>query len=319
MAATNPLELKQLGEDNVRRFAATIARLFCVERAQFDATIACGNTGVYMAELARMTLVHLGKDAPTVLRMPIRRFKNAEAKRKFDSSNSSTLKHRSRQADPVRSLPEIVFDNAVLLPGLRDEFAAVPTCRRFLFVDDEIHSSLTVRSALDVLQRLQKVAEYPSVTIVAENHNLLWPYHDEKMFLHFLPFRLGSGAVNLVARAVSDDAASACAALSDDGVEFKQYGNLLLRLPLKDDHGAAPRFTTEFVKLAERRIPGFALLCAQHRRYIDGLIREGINSMVPAVSGLGTAVETRPHGPLHADLPVAVPARAASETDTSAG
>lgn len=272
--------LKNLGEENIKDFASTIQRLFLVEQSKFDLVIACGNTGLYIAELMKITLRQIGKKTPPLISIPLQRFKNKKAQKKFDSASIRGLKHLLKQLDPVRSLPEIVFDNSLLLPELLPKVRKLKKCKNILFVDDEIHGSLTVRLALDLLYQTGKVAKLPHITIVAENHNLLWPYHNPKMFLHFLPYGIkkgtGSRYNNIISHAIHTQAARALKRLFREKLDRKNYVSILLGLPIKVFDGQQPRFSHEYNQRVKERIQDFRQLSRQHREYLEVLVQKGL-------------------------------------------
>jgi len=267
-------KIKQLAEENIRFFTSDIKRLLVIENMNFDLILACGNTGIYLAELTKWIFNELKIKHPLVLKLPIQRFCKSEAQKWPDSKMEA--KRLRYQINPAKNFPLVIFDNSVLLPELKKQIFGQKKYKNILFVDDEIHSTLTIRLALDLLQKSGHLSNQPNVTIVAENHNLIWPYHNPDVFLHFLPFGIHKQLNNLISNAVSSDFIGSVLQYLPEDFNKKSVVNLLLDLPVKVFNGKKPNFTKQFNLKLRKEMTEYDVQKKEHKKYLMKLIHEGL-------------------------------------------
>ena len=150
----------ELAKSRIKMFSAAIARQLLEFGETFDLLMGAGNSGLFMTKIAEMIYEHLSLKTPTVLNLPIYRFKEDNT----TINNSSQLVSRLKQ-----TLKNLEVNN-------------------ILFVDDEIMRALTVKECFNLILKANPNINHLTATIIAENHFFEWHYKMPKVSISFFAY-----------------------------------------------------------------------------------------------------------------------------------
>lgn len=152
----------ELGQLRLKRLAALLYLLIKEKGEKFDLIVGGGNSGVFVQEIVKMVYKRVGVELPPVILFPIYRPSNQQG-----VSVSKDL--------------------------VEEQLKDLKNINKVLFVDDEIMRGQTARICFETIRdylRNRNENVYLSCTIVAENHNFIWPYDLKNISVRFLPFAL---------------------------------------------------------------------------------------------------------------------------------
>lgn len=230
----------------------------------YDAILACGNTGLFMAEVLRLYFGEMGWQYPEVVALPILRFEDHEKHKLYEEQLDEMLR-ASVQVDPVKAHPEIFFDNRVLLPWVKEKYGNMKELKRILFVDDEILTGFTVRTGLHILQEIGIASEDLHVTIVAENHGFRWYESNCDMLMTFAPYGVVEPTLgyNIITSLFSESQMRQLHACISCEMKDQSLVNAVLGLPVKGFDGKVPFWNEEPAKELTKHCAGYEELREQ--------------------------------------------------------
>lgn len=256
------MDIGQKAEQNLNGLVRTIYRLLVIENKKFDLIVAPGTTGVFVCKLTEMIYHKLDKPFPPKLLLPIVRYKGEEK-------------------------PENLFDNSELLPDVIEQLNGknIGDLKEILFVDDELYGGNALRECLKLIlkyKELQNVTSETICTIVAEDQRGPRQYNLPEVTFNFEFYEKGineySNAITYFYPSHLEDPLTQ--ALGDK-IGTHAVVNVLFDLPIrpKGPNLFDPRYTNEFNKLAEEKIPNLSDLRKEAKYITERLIDQFLSEI----------------------------------------
>jgi len=152
---------KELAESRIKMFAASLYRQLIDFNEKYDVVLGAGNSGLFMTKLTEMIYEYLNIKTPSILNLPIYRFKE----------DGKTLN-----------------DNSFLIPQFKESMQNINSIKNILFVDDEIMRGLTANECLNLILQANPNINHFNATIIAENHFFEWHYKIPKISISFFAY-----------------------------------------------------------------------------------------------------------------------------------
>jgi hypothetical protein len=152
---------RELAKSRIKMFVAALRRQLIDFKESYDLLLGSGNSGLFMTKIAKMTYDALNITAPSVLNLPIYRFKEDG---------------------------ETLHDNSFLVTYVKEELKGLQPISNILFVDDEIMRGLTAKECFNLILKAYPNINHISATIIAENHFFEWHYKMPKVLMSFFAY-----------------------------------------------------------------------------------------------------------------------------------
>ncbi len=152
---------RDLAKSRIKMFIAAIYRQLIDYKEKYDLLLGAGNSGLFMTKITEAIYEYLDIKVPSVLNLPIYRFKE----------DGVTL-----------------HDNSFLATQVREKLQGIQTVSNILFVDDEIMRALTAKECLQLILEADSTIDHLSATIIAENHFFEWHYKMPKVSISFFAY-----------------------------------------------------------------------------------------------------------------------------------
>lgn len=152
---------KELAESRIKMFAATLCRQLVDFNEKYDVVLGAGNSGLFMTKLTEMIYEYLNIKSPSILNLPIYRFKE----------DGKTLN-----------------DNSFLIPQVKESMQKINSIKNILFVDDEIMRGFTANECFNLILQANPNINHLNATIIAENHFFEWHYKIPKISISFFAY-----------------------------------------------------------------------------------------------------------------------------------
>ena len=151
---------KELAKSRIKMFIGALCRQLIDFKENYDFLIGSGNSGLFMTKIALMTYETLNITTPSVLNLPIYRFKEDGA---------------------------TPYNNSFLITYVKEQLKS-PTINNILFVDDEIMRGLTAKECYSLILKAFPNINHLNATIIAENHFFEWHYKIPKVSIRFFAY-----------------------------------------------------------------------------------------------------------------------------------
>lgn len=152
---------RELAKSRIKMFVATICRQLIDSKEKYDLLMGSGNSGLFMTKIALMAYDVLNIKAPSVLNVPIYRFKEDGA---------------------------TPHDNSYLVTFVKEKLHGLHAINNVLFVDDEIMRGLTAKECYSLVLKAYPNINHLNTTIIAENHFFEWHYRMPKVSIRFFAY-----------------------------------------------------------------------------------------------------------------------------------
>lgn len=152
---------RELAKSRIKMFAGALSRQLIDYKENYDLLLGSGNSGLFMTKIAKMTYDALNITTPSVLNLPIYRFKE----------DDTTL-----------------YDNSFLITHVKEKLKILSTINNILFVDDEIMRGLTAKKCFNLILKASPNINHLNATIIAENHFFEWHYKIPKVSISFFAY-----------------------------------------------------------------------------------------------------------------------------------
>ncbi|OGH20174.1 MAG: hypothetical protein A3D74_02700 [Candidatus Levybacteria bacterium RIFCSPHIGHO2_02_FULL_37_13] len=152
---------KELAKSRIKMFIGALCRQLIDFKENYDLLLGSGNSGLFMTKIALMTYESLNVTAPSVLNLPIYRFKEDGAK---------------------------LHDNSFLETYVKEQLKSISSINNILFVDDEIMRGLTAKECFSLILKAFPNINHLDATIIAENHFFEWHYKMPKISISFFAY-----------------------------------------------------------------------------------------------------------------------------------
>lgn len=191
------IDLFDLAQIRVQQMVATVARLLLDEKEAFDVVISGGDSGLITTNICSQTYKQLKQPLPTVINLPIQRYKNEQLERYYHD-------------DLNKYVPKIL------------------KLKQVLFIDDEIMIGWTAKTCIEALLAKNPVNNLKCI-IVAENHFFEWHFDKPEIFIRlFSHARVIPGINQIFAYLISDEEYSYIQTITADIKDRQQAVALLI-------------------------------------------------------------------------------------------
>lgn len=255
-------ELKHYAARNFKGYIALLYFLLKIKGMKFDLIVGAGDSGYGMVTFAELVYNVLHIPVPAKIMLPLQRYKNPET---YWSDN-----------------PDDFYDNASILPEVKEQLKDVLQVKNVLYVDDEI--SYVGLTAKEIAKLLLKAfpAEKFTFTIVAEDQGLLWRENDPKVNVNLYSIcesvdKLYGVIFRLIPSEIEHEFSKV---FHEQHIDVKAYVNILMGFPTKDLKDGKLVFSDRLSKLAEHEIPNLSRYKKEFKLYINRLIKEGIEDYI---------------------------------------
>ncbi len=259
--------LRPLAIRNFKRLVAVIYYLIAAKNIQCDLVVGAGDSGIWLAKVVEKIYLLLDLKVPTILTVPIVRFK------------FTYLKYKDQ--------PLELFDNSVLVPEVKKQLKNLNELDRILFIDDEIAYGVTVREAIKVILKSvdqNKISKDLLVTIVAENQEFNPNPFLEKAKANFYYFAKRTEGMNSIIDYITPWEIEQQILTHFKKEEFgpKVIINILLDLSSKEKelmenlYIPKPIFSYTYNKRASQKVPNLSNLKKEFQAKLDLWINEAI-------------------------------------------
>lgn len=258
----HPLALRHF-----KRFVAVLYHLIVKGEKQSDLIIGGGDAGMWLAKVAEIIYKKLDLKPPTILSLPIVRFK------------FTYLKYEGQ--------PLELFNNSVLIPEAKRQLKGLKKLENILYIDDEIANGITAKEAIRVVLKAvpkDKIAANINLVIVAEDQGF-----DISSFLDNVSATMFSfaehiptmhGVINYIVPWEIEKQIEEHFSEAEAGPKVRI--NMLLDLPSKDKelmegmYIPKPIFIYEYNEKAKQKIPNLTKLQSEFKESLNRWIDEAI-------------------------------------------
>lgn len=260
------IDIGQKAELNLKGLVKTLYKLLTIENKHYDLIIAPGTTGAFVCKLTEIIYHKLNVQFPPKLLLPIVRYKSA---------NES---------------PENLFDNSALLQDVIEQLKEkkIGNLKEILFVDDEIYGGNALRECLKLILKFkegQQITSETICTVVAEDQGMSPDYSVPGVEINFNFYEKSineyNNAITYFLPANYEDILNALG----NNIGTHTVVNILFDLPIKPKGNNLydPKFTYEFSKLSQEKIPNFKSLQKEAKAYTNKLIDQALEEIKNSV------------------------------------
>lgn len=152
---------RELAKSRIKMFVGALCRQLINFKENYDLLLGSGNSGLFITKIAKMTYDALNVNPPSILNLPIYRFKEDG---------------------------ETLYDNSFLVTSVKEKLKSLPAINNILFVDDEIMRGLTAKECFSLILKAFPNISHLNTTIIAENHFFEWHYKMPKVSMSFFAY-----------------------------------------------------------------------------------------------------------------------------------
>lgn len=234
----------KLAKSRIKMFAASLARQLLENQEKFDAILSSGNSGLFMAEIAKLVYQKLAIDCPKIITLPIFR---------FEENKDLEIGH---QLDNLSTKPNI------------------------LFIDDEIMSGLTVKKVLELILAKKTKLQTLRCVILAENHFFEWHYNLPKVSVNFFAYsRLIQGLNGNIAHFVPEKLYQKISSTIEGVTSYNHAMAIVLGGALKSKNAEdRPFFNIEVDQICVEKIDGYSKQKKLLIKELEELVAESLKS-----------------------------------------
>lgn len=245
---------RNLARSRIKMFVAAVCRQLLEENEKFDLIVTAGNSGLYMATITNNVYPALGIELPQLITLPIYRFKSDDGEK------------------------IAVNDNFPLQQAVSDKLANLPQKANVLFVDDEIMSGITVKTALEIILNKRSDLDSLRCLIIAENHFFEWHYLIPKVTINFFAYsRLIQGLNGSIGYFIPEDLYTKITAQIADVESYNHAMAIVLGGALKrKSHQGIPFFDTSVEDVCLKEVSGYEETKITLMRELKKLVSQAI-------------------------------------------
>lgn len=242
-------------EDIFKKYIALLYRLIVEEKNDFDLIIGTGDSGSFMAKVAKLFYNEIRKNPPKIVFIPLQRFAV------FGSGDGE------------------YFNNSVLVPDLKKQLGDLKKLENVLFADDEIWRAWTAKESMNLVLKAvpkNKTANRVLYTIVAEHHGFEWHYDVSPVAIRYYSFSKKIRGVNgSVFEIVSDKTIDFFRKYKND-LNKRRLANVFLNGINKISKDNKPQFSDNLSCELELRMKRFNILKKNFYLKVEKLVKSGI-------------------------------------------